>query len=46
MNLEEANLETGYRALREGVGVLDLSGSGRIELSGGNAVQFLNGLAK
>ena len=44
MNLEEANLENGYRALREGVGVLDLSGSGRIELSGGNSIQFLNGL--
>jgi len=44
MNLEDANLENEYRALREGVGVLDLSGSGRIELSGGNAVQFLNGL--
>lgn len=44
MNLEEINLENEYRALRQGVGVLDPCESGLIELSGGNAVQFLNGL--
>lgn len=33
-----------YEALRQGVGVLDLSAAGKLELSGKNAVQFLNGL--
>lgn len=33
-----------YAALRQGVGVLDLSATGKLELRGQNAVQFLNGL--
>lgn len=33
-----------YEALRQGVGVIDFSAAGKLELSGKNAVQFLNGL--
>jgi len=33
-----------YDAIRGGVGVIDLSASGKLQLSGKNAVQFLNGL--
>jgi folate-binding protein YgfZ len=33
-----------YDALRQSVGVIDLSAVGKLELSGKNAVQFLNGL--
>jgi folate-binding protein YgfZ len=33
-----------YQAIRHGVGVIDLSSAGKLQLSGKNAVQFLNGL--
>jgi folate-binding protein YgfZ len=33
-----------YEAIRSGVAVLDLSAGGKLELSGKNTVQFLNGL--
>ncbi|MFN0107367.1 MAG: YgfZ/GcvT domain-containing protein [Blastocatellia bacterium] len=33
-----------YDAIRDGVGVLDFSSAGKLQLSGKNAVQFLNGL--
>ncbi len=33
-----------YQAMRSGVGLIDLSGNGKLRLSGTNAVQFLNGL--
>ena len=33
-----------YRAIREGVAVIDLSPAGKLEASGKNAVQFINGL--
>ncbi len=34
----------GYQAIRSGAGWIDLSESGKIRLSGENAIQFLNGL--
>jgi len=40
--MTRANLE--YRSIRDGAAVIDLSGSGKLRLSGENAVQFLNGL--
>jgi len=33
-----------YQAIRAGAGLIDLSGNGKLRLSGANAVQFLNGL--
>ncbi|MFM8393015.1 MAG: YgfZ/GcvT domain-containing protein [Acidobacteriota bacterium] len=33
-----------YQACRERVGLIDLSANGKLRLTGGNAVQFLNGL--
>ncbi len=33
-----------YQSIRQGVGVVDLSTAGKLQLSGKNAVQFLNGL--
>lgn len=39
-----ADLRGEYDAIRGGVAVLDLSDAGKLELSGKNAVQFLNGL--
>ena len=33
-----------YDAIRSGVGVLDVSSAGKLQLSGKNAIQFLNGL--
>lgn len=38
------NLRTQYDAIRSGIGVLDFSTAGKLQLSGKNAVQFLNGL--
>ncbi len=35
--------KSGYRAIHEGVAILDLSSSGKISLSGANAKEFLNG---
>jgi aminomethyltransferase len=37
-------LRSEYEALRRGVGVIDLSSAGKLQLSGKNAIQFLNGL--
>lgn len=34
----------GYRAIQSGVGLIDLSNSGKLEISGKNSTQFLNGL--
>ena len=40
----DQELEADYRAIRTGVGVVDLSGAGLLSIHGDNAVQFLNGL--
>jgi folate-binding protein YgfZ len=37
-------LRADYEAIRHGVGVIDLSSAGKLQLSGKNAVPFLNGL--
>ncbi|MBK6799552.1 MAG: hypothetical protein IPG76_22965 [Acidobacteria bacterium] len=41
---ESGKTREGYAAIRNGVGIIDFSGAGMLELSGKNAVQFLNGL--
>ncbi len=38
------NVNAEYEAIRRGVAVIDLSSAGKLQLSGKNAVQFLNGL--
>ncbi|HKX31822.1 MAG TPA: aminomethyltransferase family protein [Blastocatellia bacterium] len=38
------HLRSEYEALRHGAGVIDLSAAGKLQVSGKNAVQFLNGL--
>jgi len=38
------NVKADYQAIRNGIGVLDFSRAGKLQLSGKNAVQFLNGL--
>jgi len=39
-----SSIRTEYDALRSGVGVVDSSSAGKLQLSGKNAIQFLNGL--
>ena len=41
---ESGKTRDGYAAIRNGVGIIDFSGAGKLELSGKNSVQFLNGL--
>ncbi|MEP7270866.1 MAG: hypothetical protein ABI882_05150 [Acidobacteriota bacterium] len=41
---QRSELEEDYLALTAGVGLLDLSVAGKLEISGENAAQFLNGL--
>ena len=38
------NVRAEYEAIRHGVAVIDLSPAGKLEVSGKNAVQFINGL--
>lgn len=38
------SVKSGYQAIREGAGFIDLSPAGKIQVHGANAVQFLNGL--
>lgn len=40
----EVEVRAEYEAIRNGIGVLDFSSAGKLQLSGKNAVQFLNGL--
>ncbi len=40
----DAEIRAEYEAIRNGIGVLDFSSAGKLQLSGKNAVQFLNGL--
>lgn len=40
----ESNIVADYAAIRSGVGVIDLSQAAKLEISGENATQFLNGL--
>lgn len=44
MNSISESLRAEYQAIREGAGVIDFSTAGKLQLSGKNAVQFLNGL--
>lgn len=44
MSVFDDNVRAEYDAIRGGVGVLDFSSAGKLQLSGKNAVQFLNGL--
>jgi aminomethyltransferase len=44
MNSISEGLRTEYQAIREGAGVIDFSTAGKLQISGKNAVQFLNGL--
>jgi folate-binding protein YgfZ len=41
---EFGDLRGEYDAIRHGVAVIDFSGAGKLELSGKNTIQFLNGL--
>lgn len=41
---QESAIEAEYLATQTGVAVLDLSRAGKLEISGRNAIQFLNGL--
>ena len=38
------DIHSEYEAIRNGVGVIDFSSAGKLQVSGKNAVQFLNGL--
>ncbi|MCI0391305.1 MAG: hypothetical protein MOB07_21395 [Acidobacteria bacterium] len=40
----DSDIRAEYDAIRHGVAVIDLSSAGKLQLSGKNAVQFLNGL--
>ncbi len=40
----ETDIAADYTAIRGGVGIIDLSQAGKLEISGENAIQFLNGL--
>lgn len=44
MSVFDDSVSAEYDAIRNGVGVLDFSSAGKLQLSGKNAVQFLNGL--
>jgi folate-binding protein YgfZ len=39
-----SDVRTEYDAIRHGIGVIDFSSAGKLQLSGKNAIQFLNGL--
>jgi folate-binding protein YgfZ len=39
-----SDVRTEYDAIRHGIAVIDLSSAGKLQLSGKNAVQFLNGM--
>src|SRR5262245_60654769 len=40
----DSDVRSEYDAIRRGIGVIDFSSAGKLQLSGKNAVQFLNGM--